>query len=84
MRSCSMSLKCGEFPLQVYLLHGTTMRWCVIGIIVSPNLSLWVENDTQWGIIFHSHFCSRPAGGGPNCPPCGFSQIAPEVLEISL
>ena len=27
----------------------------------------------------------RPAGGGgPKGPPCGFSQIAPEVLGISL
>ena len=27
----------------------------------------------------------RPAGGGgQRAPPCGFSQIAPEVLEISL
>ena len=26
----------------------------------------------------------RPAGGGPKGPPSGFSQIAPEVLGISL
>ena len=26
----------------------------------------------------------RPAGGGAKGPPCGFSQIAPEVLGISL
>ena len=26
----------------------------------------------------------RPAGGGGKGPPCGFSQIAPEVLGISL
>ena len=25
-----------------------------------------------------------PLGGGPKGPPCGFSQIAPEVLGISL
>ena len=29
-------------------------------------------------------FNPRPAGGGPKGPPCGFSQIAPEVLGISL
>ena len=29
-------------------------------------------------------FNPRPAGGGGKGPPCGFSQIAPEVLGISL
>ena len=32
----------------------------------------------------HNVVNPRPAGGGAQRAPCGFSQIAPEVLEISL
>ena len=32
----------------------------------------------------HDDINPRPAGGGGKGPPCGFSQIAPEVLWISL
>ena len=45
--------------------------------------------DPLWGLpcdIFSGFlpFNPRPAGGGAQRAPCGFSQIAPEVLGISL
>ena len=40
--------------------------------------------DTLDGLNLTQIINPRPAGGAQRAPPCGFSQIAPEVLGISL